>query len=172
MTIISWCQPFWQEYKGPKQRCIDCFLPFFLFEPQENWIPNGRTPNSHLQALQGGHISRPSGPKKINLYYPYIVHPGLFLRILLALSKRENFSPIWSKCPEKYFRLQNYFKICQMLFHKSTALLFKCCPLFALISLTNNSENKESSHFVRNGSIGDNCYCQAKQSIMRKQFLK
>ena len=29
MTIISWCQPFWQEYKGPKQRCIDCFLPFF-----------------------------------------------------------------------------------------------------------------------------------------------
>ena len=59
-----------------------------------------------------------------------------------------------------------------MLFHKSTALLFKCCPLFALISLTNNSENKESSHFVRNGSIGDNCYCQAKQSIMRKQFFK
>ena len=24
----------------------------------------------------------------------------------------------------------------------------------------------------RNGSIGDNCYCQAKQSIMRKQFFK
>ena len=26
---------------------------------------------------------------------------------------------------------------------------------------TTNSENKENPHFVRNGSIGDICYCQA-----------
>ena len=213
MTIISWCQSFWQENQGLKQRCIDCFLPFFLFEPQENWIPNGRTPNSHLQALQGGHISRPSGPKKLT----YIIRPlfildyfwGSSIQMLFhsqTIQRTKRARTLWEMEKWKYWwqlllsgeainnektvfeiiikfakwicandpsvpknfvqRLQGYFKFWQTIFEgPCIQILPIVCTYFSC-----NSKNKENSHCVRNGSIGDLCYCQAINEKIVRMF--
>ena len=63
-------------------------------------------------------------------------------------------------------RLQGYFKVWQTIFEgPCIQILPIVCTYF-----TCNSKNKENSHCVRNGSIGDLCYCQAINEKIVRMF--
>ena len=63
-------------------------------------------------------------------------------------------------------RLQGYFKFWQTIFEgPCIQILPIVCTYF-----TCNSKNKENSHCVRNGSIGDLCYCQAINEKIVRMF--
>ena len=63
-------------------------------------------------------------------------------------------------------RLQGYFKFWQTIFEgPCIQILPIVCTYFSC-----NSKNKENSHCVRNGSIGDLCYCQAINEKIVRMF--